>query len=118
MDKTSSPVIGKYVLENLTVGMYDDPRCVFREYVQNSADAIDKAVSLNLITNKEGYIHIQISKDKKSIVIEDNGTGIMESRVIPMLQNVAQSDKEIGKERGFRGIGRLGGLGYCTSLVF
>ena len=41
MDKTSSPVIGKYVLENLTVGMYDDPSCVFREYVQNSADAID-----------------------------------------------------------------------------
>lgn len=118
MDKTPSPVIGKYVLENLTVGMYDDPCCVFREYVQNSADAIDKAVSQNLITNKEGYIHIQVSKDKKSIVIEDNGTGIMESQVVSTLQNVAQSDKEIGKERGFRGIGRLGGLGYCTSLVF
>lgn len=118
MDRKQTPVIGKYVLENLTVGMYDDPCCVYREYVQNSADAIDKAISLNLVSKAEAFIHIQISKDKKSIVIEDNGTGVKESLVVPMLQNVAQSEKEIGKEKGFRGIGRLGGLGYCTSLVF
>jgi len=118
MDKRLSPVIGKYVLENLTVGMYDDPACVYREYIQNSADAIDKAIAQNLILKSEGYIHIQISKDKKSIVIEDNGTGIKESQVITTLQNVAQSEKEIGKEKGFRGIGRLGGLGYCSRLVF
>jgi Histidine kinase-, DNA gyrase B-, and HSP90-like ATPase len=117
-NKTQSPVIGKFVLENLTIGMYDDPNCVYREYIQNSADAIDKAISENLITPIEAHIHIQISKDKKSIVIEDNGTGIRESQVIATLQNVAQSDKEIGKEKGFRGIGRLGGLGYCSRLVF
>lgn len=118
MDKPTPPVIGKFVIENLTVGMYDDPRCVYREYIQNSADALDKAISIGLITSQEAAIHIQISKDRKSIVIEDNGTGIASSQVVPMLQNIAQSEKEIGKEKGFRGIGRLGGLGYCERLVF
>lgn len=118
MDKPATPVIGKFVIENLTVGMYDDPRCVYREYIQNSADALDKAISNGQITSQEAAIHIQISKDRKSIVIEDNGTGISNSQVVPMLQNVAQSEKEIGKEKGFRGIGRLGGLGYCERLVF
>ncbi|MFZ4474175.1 MAG: ATP-binding protein, partial [Saprospiraceae bacterium] len=118
MDKPVAPVIGKFVIENLTVGMYDDPRCVFREYIQNSADALDKAIFNGLININEAAIHIQISKDRKSIFIEDNGTGISSSQVVPMLQNVAQSEKEIGKEKGFRGIGRLGGLGYCERLVF
>lgn len=118
MDKPATPIIGKFVIENLTVGMYDDPRCVYREYIQNSADALDKAILNGLITSQEAEVHIQISKERKSIVIEDNGTGISNSKVVPMLQNVAQSEKEIGKEKGFRGIGRLGGLGYCERLVF
>jgi molecular chaperone HtpG len=118
MDKPVTPIIGKFVIENLTVGMYDDPRCVYREYIQNSADALDKAISMKILTPQEAAIHIQISKDRRSIVIEDNGTGISNSRVVPMLQNVAQSEKEIGREKGFRGIGRLGGLGYCERLVF
>jgi hypothetical protein len=118
MDKQKPPVIGKFVIENLTVGMYDDPRCVYREYVQNSADALDKAVLNGLISAKEATIHIQISKERKSIVLEDNGTGISNSKVVAMLQNIAQSEKEVGKEKGFRGIGRLGGLGYCERLVF
>lgn len=118
MDKPITPVIGKFVIENLTVGMYDDPRCVYREYIQNSADALDKAIAAELIMPQEAAIHIQISKERKSIVIEDNGTGITYSQVVPMLQNIAQSDKEIGREKGFRGIGRLGGLGYCDRLVF
>ncbi|MCP1383684.1 ATP-binding protein [Runella salmonicolor] len=118
MDKPVTPIIGKFVIENLTVGMYDDPRCVYREYIQNSADALDKAISMELLTSQEAAIHIQISKEKKSIEIEDNGTGISSSRIVPILQNVAQSEKEIGREKGFRGIGRLGGLGYCDRLVF
>ena len=37
-------VIGKHALESLTTGMYSDPLVVFREYIQNSADAIDEAL--------------------------------------------------------------------------
>lgn len=32
--------------------------------------------------------------------------------------DVADSDKDRDKEKGFRGIGRLAGLGYCDKLVF
>ena len=39
--------IGKNVIETLTSGMYD-ARFVYREYVQNSADQIDKAVAIGL----------------------------------------------------------------------
>jgi hypothetical protein len=118
MDNQATPKIGKFVIENLTVGMYDDPKCVFREYIQNSADALDKAIANGIVSSKEAVIHIQISKDLKSILFEDNGTGISNSKVVATLQDVAQSEKEIGKEKGFRGIGRLGGLGYCERLVF
>ena len=35
-----------------------------------------------------------------------------------LLKNIAQSTKERGVDKGFRGIGRLGGLGYCETLIF
>lgn len=118
MDNQSKPIIGKYVIENLTVGMYDDARCVYREYIQNSADAIDRAVAENLIEKRNAYIHVRINENRRILSFEDNGTGISQNDFVDKLQNVAQSDKEIGKEKGFRGIGRLGGLAYCEKLIF
>ena len=38
-------IIGKHTLESLTSGMYSDPYVVFREYIQNSVDSIDMAIS-------------------------------------------------------------------------
>jgi len=113
-----TPIIGKYVLENLTTGMYNDPFCVYREYIQNAADAIDKALSTNLINSSNAKIYIQIHKESRQITFEDNGTGIAHYKVVDVLRNIAQSDKVIGKDKGFRGIGRLGGLGYCEELLF
>lgn len=118
MDNQFNPVIGKDVIESLTIGMYEDSRFIFREYIQNSADQIDKAVRDNLITAKEGEIHIKIDSEKRSIMIEDNATGIAQSQVQPILQNIAQSTKQRGVDKGFRGIGRLGGLAYCDKLIF
>jgi molecular chaperone HtpG len=118
MDKKNKPVIGKFVIENLTVGMYDDARCIFREYVQNSADAIDKAIEVNIVSKENASIYIQIKEENNFIEFEDNGTGIPQTLVPSLLQDVAQSEKQIGKEKGFRGIGRLGGLAYCEKLIF
>ncbi|MGI8641911.1 MAG: ATP-binding protein [Pyrinomonadaceae bacterium] len=118
MDNQAKPVIGKYVIENLTVGMYDDARCVYREYIQNSADSLDKAIAENMVEKNNAYIHIRINENRRTISFEDNGTGISQKDFVEKLQNVAQSDKEIGKEKGFRGIGRLGGLAYCEELTF
>lgn len=118
MDKQFTPVIGKDVIESLTVGMYEDSRFIFREYIQNAADQIDKAVKEGLITKEQGEVHISIIPEKRSITIEDNATGIAESNVFPILQNIAQSTKKKGVDKGFRGIGRLGGLAYCEKLIF
>src|SRR4030065_643633 len=85
--------IGKTVIETLTQGMYEDARFIFREYIQNSADQIE-------------------------IIFEDNATGIKNNNVYPILGNIALSEKDRTKDKGFRGIGRLGGLGYCKKLTF
>lgn len=118
MDSSKKPVIGKFVIENLTTGMYSDARSVYREYIQNSADAIDKAVEQKIITQKDGEIHVEINEANKEISFHDNGTGIPTAKVQDLLQNIAQSEKEMGKDKGFRGIGRLGGLAYCDKLIF
>jgi molecular chaperone HtpG len=114
-----TPVIGKNVIENLTVGMYDDARFVYREYVQNAADQIDIAKRQNLYqSDNEACIYIQIDKNTKTVIIEDNATGIESQKVLPLLGNIAQSIKNKYEDKGFRGIGRLGGLGYCDKLTF
>jgi molecular chaperone HtpG len=114
----SRTIIGKDVIESLTLGMYEDSRFIYREYIQNSADQIDKAISEALLNKGEGEIHIEINLKNKSISFEDNATGIQLKKVNDVLKNIAQSTKERGIHKGFRGIGRLGGLGYCDTLIF
>lgn len=111
--------IGKTVIETLTSGMYEDARFVYREYVQNAADQIDKAVELGILSCRNcGNIHINIDSNNHKIIIEDNGTGIKSDEFFSALANIALSTKDRTKEKGFRGIGRLGGLGYCGKLIF
>ena len=118
MMQDNSPQIGKDVIESLTLGMYEDSRFIFREYIQNSADQIDKARRSGLLSSNEEEIHILINSDEHSIIIEDNATGIERDKFIPILRNIAHSTKTRGEDKGFRGIGRLGGLGYCSKLRF
>ncbi len=113
------PHIGKNVIETLTLGMYEDSRFIYREYVQNAADQIDVAVEEGILEKKsKGEINITIEIHKKCISVEDNATGIRSEDVLHFLGDVANSQKDRTKRKGFRGIGRLGGLGYCKTLVF
>jgi molecular chaperone HtpG len=119
MDKLNTTIIGKDVIESLTLGMYEDARIIYREYIQNSADQIDKAVKQGILDNiADANIWINIDKNKKQIVIEDNATGISSKEAASILKNIAQSTKQRGVDKGFRGIGRLGGLAYCDKLTF
>ena len=111
-------VIGKHTLESLTVGMYADNRIIFREYVQNATDAIDEAVTAGLINKDEGEIEITIDIERREIRFKDNGIGIPAKDVYHKLGDVGKSEKTHSEDRGFRGIGRLGGLGYCAELQF
>jgi len=111
-------VIGANILENLTTGMYKDSKVIYREYIQNSCDQIDKAFKDGILKPNEGTIKIWLDRDKRTISIEDDATGIAAASFQRTLGNIADSDKKIGEDKGFRGIGRLSGLAYCKELVF
>ena len=114
----SNIIIGKHTLESLTTGMYADPYVVFREYIQNAADAIDNAVRQSLLTSDSAKIVIHLSPAEKSIIISDNGTGIRADEAEQTLISIGNSKKTSEFDRGFRGIGRLAALGYCSKLTF
>lgn len=118
MPQIDTPQIGKDVIESLTLGMYEDCRFIYREYIQNSADQVDKAVKEGLLNKGEEAIYVNIDDYNRKITIEDNATGIAQDQVVPILRNIAHSTKKRGVDKGFRGIGRLGGLGYCSKLRF
>ena len=61
-------VFGANILENLTTGMYKTSQIIFREYVQNSCDAIDKANTMGVLSSNAGEIDIWIIK--KSIKLD------------------------------------------------
>jgi len=94
------PSIGKNVIERLTTGMYEDYRFIYREYIQNSADQIDKAIQEGLIRKEDGAIHILIDNEKRTIVIEDNATGIQSNQVLHRLRDIAESIKKGGLIKG------------------
>ena len=110
--------IGKNILENLTTGMYADSKVIYREYVQNACDQIDKAVELGIIDREQAEVFISIKEDERFISVEDNATGVKEADFVAQLGDIANSDKKVGVDKGFRGIGRLCGLAYCKTLVF
>ena len=113
------PHIGKTVIETLTMGMYEDPLIIYREYVQNAADQIDIAFEEGILKKKsDGKISISVNNAAKSIEVSDNATGITAKSVLSFLGDVANSEKDETERKGFRGIGRLGGLGYCEKLIF
>lgn len=113
-----SLVVGKHTLESLTVGMYADNRIIFREYVQNATDAIDRAIQASILGKNEGQIDITIDLERREIRFRDNGIGIPSQDVYHQLGDIGKSEKIFSDNRGFRGIGRLGGLGYCAELRF
>lgn len=112
-------VVGKDVLELLSSSMYVDPLTIYREYIQNAADAIDEAHNVDLLIPEEpGEVSISLDSTSRSIVIRDNGIGLAANTFAMRMCNLGASEKRGTAARGFRGVGRLAGLGYCQELVF
>ncbi|MGG2196440.1 ATP-binding protein [Paenibacillus validus] len=119
---------GANIIENLTTGMYQDSKVIYREYIQNACDQIDKAEQLGILQPRnpdrkypdlgQGVVNIWTKPDERYIMIEDNATGIKAEEFQSKLGDIANSDKVMGEDKGFRGIGRLCGLAYCKRLVF
>lgn len=111
--------VGKDILELLSSAMYIDPLTVYREYVQNAADAIDDARKAGILPpTVPGKVDIYIDYDRRTIRIRDNGTGLQSDQFEERLIAFGASSKRGSAARGFRGVGRLAGTGYCQELVF
>lgn len=110
--------IGKNVIEHLTTAMYENSYTVYREYIQNSADSIDIAVADGLLVKDDAIIDIHIEFNKRKVSIYDNAKGIPAANFNRILTDIADSEKDRTKDKGFRGIGRLAGVAYCDKLIF
>jgi Histidine kinase-, DNA gyrase B-, and HSP90-like ATPase len=112
-------IVGKDILEVLSSAMYVDPLAIYREYIQNSSDAIDDARRTGLLEPTEnGTVEIDLDVNKRIVKIRDNGTGVSSTEFEPRMTSFGASAKRGTNARGFRGVGRLSGLAYCQELVF
>jgi hypothetical protein len=111
--------IGKDILELLSGAMYVDILTIYREFIQNASDSIDKAQQERLYDElKQPKISIQLDTSNRNIKIIDNGYGLSTDSFANAMRALGSSQKRGTLSRGFRGVGRLSGLGVCQELVF
>jgi len=106
---------GMYLLETLTAGMYNEPLAIYREYIQNSVDSIDLLADSNKDKIK---VKIHLDPFEKRIIISDNGGGLPVNIAEEVLCTLGSSNKRNRNLRGFRGIGRLGGIAFSDKATF
>ena len=106
-------LVGGDILSLVTAGMYDNPLAIYREYIQNIADALS-----NTGNAANGKVEIDIDPSTLRVRIRDNGPGLSHKAAIRALLPIARSQKRRGIDRGFRGIGRLSGLAFANSVTF
>ena len=114
LDTQETPALsGAGLLGLVTTGMYNDPLSMYREYIQNAADAVEgKGSSAN------PRVEIAIDVNGRRVRIRDNGPGLSREEVFQRLLPIGRSDKRLGIDRGFRGVGRLAGLAFAKTVSF
>ena len=114
-----TPEVRKGIISLLMFQIYSEQRTIYREYVQNALDAINKAVEERVLNaNKDGKVEIVVDTNNKKVTITDNGTGIKSDLATKTLLDISSSTKDGIQQAGQFGIGRLVGGGYCHKLVF
>ena len=93
--------------------MYDDPLAVYREYIQNAADAVGAADGAD-----RGKVEVEIDAAGLRVTLRDNGPGLSHDKAVRALLPIGDSQKTRGVDRGFRGIGRLVGLAFGDTVTF
>jgi Histidine kinase-, DNA gyrase B-, and HSP90-like ATPase len=114
----TTPFIAADLLEILTIAMYEEPLVIYRELAQNAADAIDEGRRCGLLGAGDGEITVTVGRNDRTVTVRDDGPGIPNAVFAERMSAIGNSAKRDGDYRGFRGIGRLAGLGYCQRLVF
>lgn len=111
--------VKKGLINLLMFTLYSDEKTIYREYVQNALDSINKAINEHVLAQeKDGVVNIDIDARKKIIIIKDNGTGINAENAVRTLLDISASSKDGVNQAGQFGIGRLVGGGYCHELIF
>ena len=111
--EAAASLVGAEILKLITTGMYHTPLAVYREYIQNAADAIEGSP-----WPTEGQVEISIDTGKRNVRIRDNGPGLTDAQATRELIPISRSRKRRGVDRGFRGIGRLAGLAFADKVTF
>jgi len=113
VSKSQGTLVGTDVLGLITTGIHTNPLILYREYIQNAADAIEGSPN-----QKTGKVEIFVDTKGRNITIRDTGPGLSHQRAKDALVPIARSDKKKVSDRGFRGIGRLSGLAFSQSVTF
>ena len=108
-----SGAVGAGIVNIITESLYDKPIVVFREYVQNSVDSLRRA---GAEYNKD--LCCKIWMDENNLFFLDNGEGVLEDDFLERMVNIARSGKNRNWDIGYKGIGRLSGISYCSKLIF
>jgi len=99
----------------LSEDLYPRKLEIIREYIQNGSDALDEFMSIADYIEDRSEPLIKISIQGRSLLIYDNGIGMGEEE-IAKLKRIAYSEKKVGEEAGYKGIGRLAGIAVADKL--
>lgn len=99
----------------LSQDLYPRKLEVVREYIQNASDALDAFAEISHIIDDGTEPLIKISIQGRSLLVYDTGIG-MDSDDVAKLRRIAYSEKRVGKEAGYKGIGRLAGIAVADKL--
>ena len=105
--------IGNDIIGFVTSALHRNPLVLYREYLQNTADAY---AAVGLL--KGGKVDVSIDLPGSAITIRDYGPGLSYEQALRSLIPIARSQKRRTIDRGFRGVGRLSGLAFAESVVF
>ncbi len=107
--------VGSDLLASLSIGLYEHPLTLYRELIQNAADAYETLENTTQ-TRSSRRVDIAIDTQNRSLSVKDYALGLNPQELQQKMLTLGQSAKH--NLRGFRGIGRLAGLGLCKSLCF
>ena len=114
VDPSETPeLMGAGLLALVTTGLYNDPLSMYREYIQNAADAVSGSGTV-----AEARVEISIDVTHRRIRIRDNGPGLSRKDALGRLLPIGRSSKRLGIDRGIRGIGRLAGLAFAKTVAY
>ena len=127
MKKKQFKTESKRILDLMINSIYTNKEIFLRELISNSSDALDKLYYLSL-TNKDIkvnkddlYIRVDYNKDKRTITISDNGTGMTEEELENNLGVIAESGslkfKEENKEQNDVNIIGQFGVGFYSAFM-